>query len=279
MKQKARLMPLVSERLAEDLIVSRRLIKFEIGKYAFAGQFVKDKIVLDLGCAGGYGSSYLMTKGAKKVVGVDISKDAVENARAYHENDGLYFLLSDVQQLPFHDNFFDVIVALEIIEHLERVEDFLNECSRVLKDGGTFICSTPNKGVGYPNVDKPSNPYHVKEFYIEELHQLLSQYLENINLCGYMHYKAGGNKEKLIGMMKSLLFSLPIFFQTAIIKFVALVTSFIFRGYRPTIMRDIDEEEFDSMLTADSRPFPIQGDHAAASYIFAVGEKKGGKFS
>ena len=198
---------------------------------------------------------------------------------AHHQKSGAHFLCLDAQQLPFLNSSFDVIVSIETIEHLDGYKDFLGECGRVLKSRGTFICSTPNREVESQNEDKPLNPYHVKEFYIEELHQLLSQYLENINLYGYMHYKKGGNNEKLIGVIKSLIFSLPIFFQTAIIKFVALLTQFTFRGYRPTILRDIDEEEFESMLTDDFRPFPIQGNHATASYIFAVGEKKGGKFS
>lgn len=49
-----------------------------INRYVFASNFVKDKTVLDIVCGTGYGSSYLARKGAKRVLGGDISKKAIE---------------------------------------------------------------------------------------------------------------------------------------------------------------------------------------------------------
>jgi ubiquinone/menaquinone biosynthesis C-methylase UbiE len=55
------------------------------------------------------------------------------------------FLLGDARSLPFSDNSFDGIVAMEIIEHLEDDVSFLRECLRVLKHGGTLLLTTTNR--------------------------------------------------------------------------------------------------------------------------------------
>jgi len=139
-------------------------LQLGIARYTFAGQWVSGKTVLEIGCENGYGASYLLSKGAKKVIGGDISEKAIEYARGHYQRDGLHFMLLDAQKLQFADSSFDVVVAFEIIEHLDKYTDFLDECKRVLKDGGTFICSTPNKDVISPNSEKPWFPDHTKEF-------------------------------------------------------------------------------------------------------------------
>lgn len=149
-----------------------------VNRYVFASKFIKDKIVLDVACGTGYGSKYLLRKGARKVVGLDISIDAIKYAKEQYNinNEGLSFVCGNAIDLPFPDNYFDVIVSFETIEHLKEYRKFLLECKRVLKDGGLFICSTPNKRVSSPHTEKPKNPFHVKEFYPEEFNSLLAEY-------------------------------------------------------------------------------------------------------
>jgi len=53
--------------------------------------------------------------------------------------------------LPFPDEYFDVVVSLETIEHLKKYKRFLAECRRVLKKDDLFICSTPNKQIFSPH--------------------------------------------------------------------------------------------------------------------------------
>lgn len=166
-----------------------------LGRYIFAAQFVKGKAVLDIACGSGYGARYLLNKGAKMVVGGDKSEEAIEYARHHYQKDGLSFLRCDAQQMLFRDNSFDIIVSLETIEHLERYEDFLKECKRVLKDGGIFICSTPNRKVtlGF------GHPCHLREFSVEEFHELIARYFAEVKLYG-QDFAEGANmlKRKLI---------------------------------------------------------------------------------
>lgn len=48
------------------------------------------------------------------------------------------------ERLPYDDGFFDTVVCIDGIEHLERPFDFIGECSRMVKKGGKVIISTPN---------------------------------------------------------------------------------------------------------------------------------------
>lgn len=149
-----------------------------IMRYVFASKFVAGKTVLDVACGSGYGSSYLITCGAKEAVGVDLSKNAVRYAKNQYSKKGLHFSQGNAVSLPFHDNFFDVVVSFETIEHINEYEKYLEEMKRVLKPEGMFICSTPNiKYTQHPH-------YHVKEFYPEEFFSLLKNHFENVERYG-----------------------------------------------------------------------------------------------
>lgn len=99
--------------------------------------------LLDIGCGDG-NFTVLMARvcGTEEIYGVDVSERAVELARA--KGIKCYRVDVDTEKLPFSDNFFDAITALEVIEHLFDPDHFLEEVRRVLKPGGLFILSTPN---------------------------------------------------------------------------------------------------------------------------------------
>jgi ubiquinone/menaquinone biosynthesis C-methylase UbiE len=151
-------------------------------RYTFASNFCKDKIVLDVACGVGYGSHYLIKNGAKRVIGVDISKDAITYAKVHYADPKIEFIEGDAAKLPFSDNFFDLIVSFETIEHVREYEKYLSECKRVLKEGGVFICSSPNK------VRKnTSNPHHIQEFYLEEFYEMMNDNFRDVELYGQLY--------------------------------------------------------------------------------------------
>ncbi len=151
-----------------------------LARYVFAAQFVEGKAVLDIACGNGYGSSCLISKHALNVVGGDNSEAAISFAQHHYQTDGLCFLSCDAQQMQFADNSFDVVVSMETIEHLERYEDFLKECRRVLKDDGLFICSTPNRKALFGI----KNPWHFREFSLDEFYELIGRYFAHVELYG-----------------------------------------------------------------------------------------------
>jgi len=118
-----------------------------VERYKFAAKFVKGKKVLDVACGTGYGSQILLDSGAKEVIGVDVSKDAISYAK---KNYSAKFLLMDATKMKaLKRNYFDIVVSMETIEHVKTWEMFIGEIKRVLKPNGAVVMSAPNF-TGYP---------------------------------------------------------------------------------------------------------------------------------
>lgn len=99
------------------------------------------KKILDIGCASGYLGKKLLANGAE-VFGVDISSDEINKAKKVLTEAKVVNLNN--QNLPYESNIFDIVIASEIIEHLQNPLFVLNECVRVLKNDGIIIITTPN---------------------------------------------------------------------------------------------------------------------------------------
>lgn len=149
-------------------------------RYAFACDFIEGKIVLDIASGEGYGSN-LLGKLAKSVVGVDISSDAVNHANKKYGSDKLKFILGSAFDIPLVDHSIDVVISFETLEHHDQHEKMLSEIKRVLTKDGILIISTPDK-LNYSDRRNYNNPYHVKELYVGDFKQLLSNYFINAKL-------------------------------------------------------------------------------------------------
>jgi ubiquinone/menaquinone biosynthesis C-methylase UbiE len=164
-----------------------------IYRYIFAAGLAGNKIVLDVACGTGYGAGY-MAGNASKVVGADISLEAVDYARERHSEDNkASFVCADAIRLPFADGAFDMVVSFETVEHIRQYRKFLAECRRVLKENGLLVCSTPNRRIFSPKLAKPLNTFHVKEFWPEEFSRLLRRYFSDITLYGQCDVKLSDN--------------------------------------------------------------------------------------
>jgi SAM-dependent methyltransferase len=153
-----------------------------IARYAFARRYAQNKRVLDAGCGTGYGSAEL-AQSAAEVTGVDIAGDAIEYARANYPLAGLSFIESSCTAVPFRPASFDLLVAFEVIEHLQDYRSFLDECVRVLTGEGLFIVSSPNKRYyGETRTATGPNPYHEHEFEAEEFVRELERVFPNVRL-------------------------------------------------------------------------------------------------
>jgi SAM-dependent methyltransferase len=162
------------------------LFNEHMARYTFAARLVRGKRVLDAGCGAGYGSAELAAT-ALSVVGIDVAADAVEFAREHYQLPNLQFEQASCTALPHGDGSFDLVVAFEVIEHLENWREFLLEVRRVLAPGGQFIVSTPNR-LYYTESRgaQGANPFHVHEFDFAEFGRELgavfpyvSMFLEN----------------------------------------------------------------------------------------------------
>jgi len=94
---------------------------------------------LDVGCGVGQVVGRLKSAGYD-AFGVDVSEPNIERARKISSNCQLY----DGKTLPFPDQHFDSVGALNVLEHVEQPEDFLRELVRVTRVGGRLVISSPN---------------------------------------------------------------------------------------------------------------------------------------
>jgi len=115
--------------------------------FASPEEIMKGKTVLDIGSGAGGKTLYYATLGVKKIYGVDVVPHYEEEARAMATEKNLAdraeFLTADATQLPFADDFFDVIIANDVMEHVAEPEAVLREAFRVLKPGGRFFTNFP----------------------------------------------------------------------------------------------------------------------------------------
>ena len=154
-------------------------------RYLYASYFVENKIVLDIASGEGYGTFLLSSAKARKVFGVDIASEAVQNARETYKNANLEFINGSIASIPLASDSIDVLISFETIEHVDQANQqmFLNEIERVLKPDGILIISTPNK-LTYSDIPYYKNEFHIKEFYIDEFLNFLRPKFKYIELLG-----------------------------------------------------------------------------------------------
>ena len=105
-----------------------------------------DKIdILDIGCGGGLLSEPMQRLGAS-VTGIDASIKNIKIAKLHAKKNKLKinYLCSSPEKLKINKKF-DVILNMEIVEHVEDIEFFLNSCSKLLKKNGLMFVATINK--------------------------------------------------------------------------------------------------------------------------------------
>lgn len=114
----------------------------EIVKQNFRSE---DQKVLDFGCGPGQ-NSLIFSKIGYQVFGFDLSpmniSIAERLAQKYAVTDRTYFSVNTAERLDYEDEYFDAIVGIDILHHI-NISQALTECSRVLKKGGLAIFHEP----------------------------------------------------------------------------------------------------------------------------------------
>lgn len=153
-------------------------------RYAFARPFARGLRVLDAACGEGYGAA-LMAQVADEVVGLDISGQAIEHARArYGDRTNLRFEVADCTALDdWDDAGFDLITSFETLEHVHEQERMLDGFVRLLRPGGVLLVSTPDKHT-YTDLTGFTNEFHVRELYRDEFEALLASRFSAFRLFG-----------------------------------------------------------------------------------------------
>lgn len=146
---------------------------------------IRPESILDVGCGTGYVSGKIEQFTGIDVLGCDINKDRLSVA----ENNvkGALFV-ADATRLPFKDSSFDLIIASEILEHLNNPTASINEIKRVSKR--YVIVTVPNEPFFRmanffrgKNLKRFGNPHdHIHHFNKNSLNSLLSEHFSDVEV-------------------------------------------------------------------------------------------------
>jgi len=108
--------------------------------------------ILDIGCGSGRHTCAALRFSQVTAIGIDISPDDLAEAQSrlkYHQKLGEYgggnwgVAAADILDLPFKDNFFDLVICSEVLEHIQDHQTAIAEITRVLKPGRNTVVSVP----------------------------------------------------------------------------------------------------------------------------------------
>lgn len=109
--------------------------------------YYQNKIkILDIGCGGGLLSNELSNEGYE-VTGVDIHEEVLQVARHYNQTKNVKYIQANALKLPFENESFDAICAMDFLEHVEDYQQALREGVRALKKNGLFFFHTFNRNL------------------------------------------------------------------------------------------------------------------------------------
>jgi len=169
----------------------------EAVRYRWVAEFLKGVDVLDVGCGHGNGSYFFTEHGARSVLGIDSDSKAIRYANRKYHRDNLRFELMDATKITLPPESFDAAVSLEVIEHLTNPLAMLRGIHSTLKPDGILVLSTPNKYHTETSYEdgKSCDPYHVKDYYPNELCDMLND-LFRINAI-YGEFRVVADNERI----------------------------------------------------------------------------------
>jgi len=189
-KSGERVFPDQFENIDEYLVFLRHLFAYE---YAMNHLSSKDS-VLELGCGEGYGTNLLSRK-CYSIVGLDVHMESLNHAVSKYESENCKFQLYNGVRIPFADESFEKVVLFQVIEHVEDDLGFFKEIARVLKPGGTLFLTTPSRSYRLKPGQKPWNPYHIREYYLRDLLDVMKKTFSSATVNGIRATKEVQKKE------------------------------------------------------------------------------------
>ncbi len=150
---------------------------------------LRDAVVVEAGSGEGYGAQLLREAGARLVLALEYDPGAVGHSAASYPT--VSSIRANLADLPVAAASVDVLVCLQVVEHLWDLRGFLRDCAHVMTPGGLVVVSTPNRPVfspGLARAERPANPFHVEEFDAEQLEERLAHAgLVDVEVLGLRH--------------------------------------------------------------------------------------------
>ena len=179
-------------------MVSKMQIDRIAQRYYWAGEYCKDRDVLEVACGVGQGLGYLASL-SQSVQAGDITPSLVKQAREYY-GDRIRIIELDAADLPYESNSLDVVILFEAIYYLPSVEKFIEECRRVLRAEGILLLATANCDL----FDFNPSPYSIRYYNPPELTEMLAKYNFESKFYGGWAVESENMKGKIIRVIKKI---------------------------------------------------------------------------
>jgi 2-polyprenyl-3-methyl-5-hydroxy-6-metoxy-1,4-benzoquinol methylase len=175
---------LTGERTMPDVPAENYWYRRHLAVYEWIAARCAGLEVVDMACGEGYGTDVLARR-ARSVTGVDANPEAHEHARLKYTRPGVSF---ERDLIETYTRECDAVVFLQTIEHVERPEEVLRHFRSMLRPGGTAYVSTPNLlTLAPPGASKSDNPWHLREYRVEEFRALCASAFASFELYGLFH--------------------------------------------------------------------------------------------
>ncbi len=121
-------------------------LAYTVGEFVPAA-LVRAKSVLNIGCGYGWFELWASQNGATRMSAIDVTDSDLDTARQFIQDSRVEFKVGSAIEIPYPDQSFHTVVSWEVIEHIPRKTEpkMFSEVARVLKPGGQFLLSTPNR--------------------------------------------------------------------------------------------------------------------------------------
>ena len=163
---------ITSDKIVSDNPIHQRLLK----AYYLAKPYIKGDL-LELGCGEGRGVEVLAPL-CNNYLGLDKIGEVIDRLKSdYPALNFRQAVFPPFSGIP--NDAYDVIVSFQVIEHIKKDKQFLEEIYRVLKPGGKAIITTPN-------IKKTltRNPWHIREYTPSQLEDLASSIFDKVQMKG-----------------------------------------------------------------------------------------------
>ena len=181
--------------------VAREQVQRLCNRYYWAGQYCKDKDVLEVACGSGQGLGYLAGLAHTLEAG-DYSGSLLDIARKHYGN-RIRLQQFDAMDMPFDDRSKDVIVLFEAIYYLPDASKFIQKCFHILRPGGKLLIATANKDL----YDFNPSPHSFRYYGVRELYELLARYHFKPELLGDTPVDRVSLRQKILRPVKKFVVS------------------------------------------------------------------------
>lgn len=169
--------------------------------------WVSGRTVVDIGSSCGVGSN-ILADGARHVWGVDINEEAVRYATRAYKRSNLDFAVLDIENPPTRSlSTFEIVTAIEILEHLENVNTGLDTIKRFfnpkLNTVGFITC--PNFANEKVKENEKKHGLHLNHWTAGDFYKLMIENFEVVTLFSVDKIKQWNNEETVDGDTKDYL--------------------------------------------------------------------------